>query len=300
MDLRTVASGVWTALSADRLTFAFTLTMLAVFLMALPYHVLRASTGTISFARSAPKMLVSVGVLGTLAALFTTLLAFDTSARDASLPSLVEGLRASAATGLLGVTLALTHRLFEKLVPPLRSGIPLPEVARPTGEATTADLATTVLDELQTLRVTLENQIEEARSESQKALEGLAAVLHESASQLDETRVDETRADETQVDETPELPPAADLPAGSLPARRFQIRIPVDYDSAGQCGRGTLVDISSSGALIEEADIPLSAGAFVEICYKLEGDEQPTLLGGKVARETDSGFGVEFVERRNG
>lgn len=290
MDLRTVASGVWTALSADRLTFAFTLTMLAVFLMALPYHVLRASTGTISFARSAPKMLVSVGVLGTLAALFTTLLAFDTSARDASLPSLVEGLRASAATGLLGVTLALTHRLFEKLVPPLRSGIPLPEVARPTGEAATADLATTLLDELQTLRVTLENQIEEARSESQKALEGLAAVLHESASQLDET----------QVDETPELPPAADLPAGSLPARRFQIRIPVDYDSAGQCGRGTLVDISSSGALIEEADIPLSAGAFVEICYKLEGDEQPTLLGGKVARETDSGFGVEFVERRNG
>ncbi len=290
MDLRTVASGVWTALSADRLTFAFTLTMLAVFLMALPYHVLRASTGTISFARSAPKMLVSVGVLGTLAALFTTLLAFDTSARDASLPSLVEGLRASAATGLLGVTLALTHRLFEKLVPPLRSGIPLPEVARPTGEAATADLATTLLDELQTLRVTLENQIEEARSESQKALEGLAAVLHESASQLDETR----------VDETPELPPAADLPAGSLPARRFQIRIPVDYDSAGQCGRGTLVDISSSGALIEEADIPLSAGAFVEICYKLEGDEQPTLLNGKVARETDSGFGVEFVERRNG
>lgn len=295
MDLRTVASGVWTALSADRLTFAFTLTMLAVFLMALPYHVLRASTGTISFARSAPKMLVSVGVLGTLAALFTTLLAFDTSARDASLPSLVEGLRASAATGLLGVTLALTHRLFEKLVPPLRSGIPLPEVARPTGEAATADLATTLLDELQTLRVTLENQIEEARSESQKALEGLAAVLHESASQLDETRVDET-----QVDETPEVPPAADLPAGSLPARRFQIRIPVDYDSAGQCGRGTLVDISSSGALIEEADIPLSAGAFVEICYKLEGDEQPTLLNGKVARETDSGFGVEFVERRNG
>ena len=175
-------------------------------------------------------------------------------------------------------------------MPPLRSGIPLPEVARPTGEAATADLATTLLDELQTLRVTLENQIEEARSESQKALEGLAAVLHESASQLDETR----------VDETPELPPAADLPAGSLPARRFQIRIPVDYDSAGQCGRGTLVDISSSGALIEEADIPLSAGAFVEICYKLEGDEQPTLLGGKVARETDSGFGVEFVERRNG
>ena len=201
----------------------------------------------------------------------------------------------AAATGLLGVTLALTHRLFEKLVPPLRSGIPLPEVARPTGEAATADLATTLLDELQTLRVTLENQIEEARSESQKALEGLAAVLHESASQLDETRVDET-----QVDETPEVPPAADLPAGSLPARRFQIRIPVDYDSAGQCGRGTLVDISSSGALIEEADIPLSAGAFVEICYKLEGDEQPTLLGGKVARETDSGFGVEFVERRNG
>ncbi len=294
MDLRTVASGVWTALSADRLTFAFTLTMLAVFLMALPYHVLRASTGTISFARSAPKMLVSVGVLGTLAALFTTLLAFDTSARDASLPSLVEGLRASAATGLLGVTLALTYRLFEKLIPPLRSEIPLTEVTRPTGEAPTVDLATILLDELQTLRAALENQIEEARSESQKTLEELAAKLHAPASQLDGTRVDET-----QVDETPEVSPAADLLAESHPARRFQIRIPVDYDSAGQCGRGTLVDISSSGALIEEVDIPLSSGAFVEICYKLEGEEKPTLLHGKVARETDLGFGVEFVEHRN-
>ena len=41
-------------------------------------------------------------------------------------------------------------------------------------------------------------------------------------------------------------------------------------------------------------------GAFVEICYKLEGEEKPTLLYGKVARECGSGFAVEFVERRHG
>ena len=84
------------------------------------------------------------------------------------------------------------------------------------------------------------------------------------------------------------------------PDRRFLFRIPVDYEAGGQCGKGTLIDISSSGALIEEVDLQLSVGAFVEICYKLEAEEMPTLLYGKVSRETESGFAAEFVEQRNG
>ena len=58
-----------------------------------------------------------------------------------------------------------------------------------------------------------------------------------------------------------------------------------------------LVDLSSSGALIEATNVPLNFGALVDIGYTLESEEQPTELYGKVVRETDSGFAVEFVER---
>ncbi len=118
MDGLTLVFGLGEALSGNELTFLLTLALLAIFMLAVPFHLLRASERSIAFARSAPATLVSVGVLGTLVSLFATLQAFDTSARDASLPSLVEGLRAASATGLLGVLLALTYRTYERLVPP--------------------------------------------------------------------------------------------------------------------------------------------------------------------------------------
>ncbi len=292
MDGLTLVFDLGEALSANELTFVFTLALMAVFLLAVPFHVLRASDRSIAFARSAPATLVSVGVLGTFVGLFATLQAFDTSARDASLPSLVEGLRAAAGTGLFGVLLALTYRTCERLVPtrkdPARASEYSPEptnVALQTATAI-ASLEATTVGEFQKLSTLLENQLEESRSESQQAFEDIGAGVQTLSEQVEETPV-------TSVEEEHEVEP-------KRPDRRFLFRIPVDYEAGGQCGKGTLIDISSSGALIEEADLQLSTGAFVEICYKLEGEEKPTLLYGKVARETESGFAAEFVERRNG
>ncbi len=280
--------GLGEALSGNVLTFLFTLALLGIFLLAAPFHVLRASERSIDFARAAPATLVSVGVLGTLLGLFTTLLAFDTSARDASLPSLVEGLRSAAATGLFGVLLALTYRTYERLVPtrkdPERSGERV-SVALDTATAI-ASLEATLVTDYQKLTTLLENQHEESRSESQQSFEDLGAGVGALSEQDEETPV-------AAVEEEREAEP-------KQPARRFLFRIPVDYEAGGQCGKGTLLDISSSGALIEEVDRELALGAFVEIWYKLESDEKPTLLHGKVARVTDSGFAVEFVERRKG
>ena len=81
--------------------------------------------------------------------------------------------------------------------------------------------------------------------------------------------------------------------------RRVESRASRRERSAVEC-HSLLASGSSSGALIEEVDRELALGAFVEIWYKLESDEKPTLLHGKVSRVTDSGFAVEFVERRKG
>ena len=299
MDGLTLVFGLGEALSGSKLTFLFTLALLAVFLLAAPFHVLRASQRSIAFARSAPATLVSVGVLGTFVGLFATLQAFDTSARDTSLPSLVEGLRAAAATGLFGILLALTYRTYERLIPTRKDPPdasdrgPGPAEALATATAI-ASLEATLESEFHKLSTLLENQLEEGRSESQQSLEDIGVGVQTLSEQVEETPV-------VSVEEEPVVSVEEERQDESnRPARRFLFRIPVDYEAGGQCGKGTLIDISSSGALIEEVDLPLSLGAFVEICYKLEGEEKPTLLYGKVARESGSGFAVEFVERRHG
>ncbi len=302
MDATTLVFSLGHALSANELTFGFTLVLLGVFLLAMPFHVLRATERSIAFARSAPAMLATVAIVAVLCELFATLQAFDTSARDASLPSLVEGLRTAAATGLFGVSLAFVLRIYQALVPPLAATAGLGDVSPRTGEDPVvpavessaverldaelpAALESHLIGEIQKLGTTLENQIEEARCESQQAYEELGARFNALGSQVHVTSAQALHPDSGKDQEEEEQP-----------ARRFQLRIAVDFESGGQSGQGTLVDLSSSGALIEEVDRSLCPGAFVEICYRLDGEDKPTLLSGKVVRETGNGFAVEFVE----
>lgn len=304
MDVKTFLISFADALSANGLTFGFTLALLAIWLLALPFHVLRATERSILFAHTAPWMLLAVGALGSVSGTFATLQVLHAAALDASLPSLVQGLRSAAATGLLSLLLAAVLKIYLTLVPPLANVValggvvrPLPRPRRttnrrpPTTHGAAADplaaLESLVISELQKLGTTLENQIEETRCESQQALAELGARLNALGSQVHDTATRALAQPEPQDDAEE-----------SQPARRFQLRIDVSYESGGQAGSGTLVDLSSSGALIEDVDRPLCAGAYVEICYRLEGEDKPTLLHGRVVRKTDDGFGVEFVEPR--
>ncbi|MEE9282280.1 MAG: PilZ domain-containing protein [Myxococcota bacterium] len=302
MDATTLVFSLGHALSANELTFGFTLVLLGVFLLAVPFHVLRATERSIAFARSAPAVLATVAIVGVLCQLFATLQAFDTSARDASLPSLVEGLRTAAAMGLFGLSLAFVLRIYQALVPPLAAMAGLGDVSPRAGEdplalavespaverldaEPLAALERHLIGEIQKLSTTLENQVEETRCESQQAYEELGARFDALGAQVRDTSAQALHPDRTKDQEEEEQP-----------ARRFQLRIAVDFESGGQSGQGTLVDLSSSGALIEQVDRQPSPGAFVEICYRLDGEDKPTLLYGKVARATEHGFAVEFVE----
>ncbi len=117
MDIATLTSSAWQALSSNELTFAFTLALLGIFLMAAPFQVMRGSEIAISFAHSAPATLVRVGILGTFVGLFASLHAFSDSPSAEGLPSLVAGLGSAAATGLLGALLALAFRIYRNLAP---------------------------------------------------------------------------------------------------------------------------------------------------------------------------------------
>ncbi len=260
MDIATLTSSAWGALSANGLTFGFTLALLGIFTMAAPFQVMRGSELTISFAHSAPATLVRVGILGTFVGLFASLHAFSDSPSAEGLPSLVAGLGSAVATGLLGVLLALVFRIYRNLAPQLGS---IDSVTRSVAG-----------------RSMLAPSIAEPETIPIRELPQLSSAPD---SQAHKTSAAETSAD----------PPRRE----PQPARRFQLRIPVTYEYKGQSGRGMLIDLSSSGALIEATNVPLSLGGMVDIGYTPEGDEKPTELYGKVVRETDSGFAVEFVER---
>jgi CBS domain-containing protein len=74
---------------------------------------------------------------------------------------------------------------------------------------------------------------------------------------------------------------------------RFPARVAVRYLAEGVDGRGTLEDISATGARIGEASPRLAAGA----ALRLRIANAPGLameLHGRVVRETEGGFAVEF------
>jgi hypothetical protein len=285
VDIATLTSSAWSALSANGLTFAFTLALLGIFAVAAPFQVMRGSELAASFAHSAPATLVRVGILGTFVGLFASLHAFSDSPSTEGLPSLVAGLGSAVVTGLLGVLLALVFRIYRNLAPQFGSidTVTRSVAGRAKPPPSIAEPKTTPISELQKPSSALENEGEETRCESQQSFEDLAA-----KSQALDSQVHETFVAEENPDPPPEKP---------QPARRFHLRIPVKYESEEQSGEGMLVDLSSSGALIEATNVPLNFGALVDIGYTLESEEKPTELYGKVVRETDSGFAVEFVER---
>ena len=98
-------------------------------------------------------------------------------------------------------------------------------------------LNATLVGEFQKLHALLETQLEESRSESQQSFEDLGVGVQTLSEQGAETL--------KQVEETPLVSADEECEAEPIaPARRFLFRIPVDYEAGGQCGKGTLIDIS--------------------------------------------------------
>ncbi len=78
--------------------------------------------------------------------------------------------------------------------------------------------------------------------------------------------------------------------------QRYELRIPVDYQSSGREGKGLLWNISSSGARIEQASVSMQLGTEVRLTLAFFPGAAPVALLGEVVRETESGFAVRFLD----
>jgi hypothetical protein len=77
-------------------------------------------------------------------------------------------------------------------------------------------------------------------------------------------------------------------------AFRFRISGAVHFEAGSTEGWGTLADISTKGARIDDADPRLKEGSSVRLMISLVEGAVPIRVTAKVVRETETGFAVEF------
>ncbi len=76
---------------------------------------------------------------------------------------------------------------------------------------------------------------------------------------------------------------------------RFHTQFDALYSAGREEGAGTLVDISRSGAHLEQTSLRPEVGSKVRI-YIFVRPVSPFELVGEVVRHTDSGFAIESIE----
>ena len=77
---------------------------------------------------------------------------------------------------------------------------------------------------------------------------------------------------------------------------RAKVRFKTDYFGRQVQGCGIVYDISTTGALIEESEHLLMAGGEVRLKFSFYDGSTPVEIDARVARETDKGFAVHFLE----
>ncbi len=88
--------------------------------------------------------------------------------------------------------------------------------------------------------------------------------------------------------------PLRNSPKERRTAARFDLEGRVDYGALDVEGSGKLHDLSTSGARLDDVTHRLKPGVKLEILLVLVRGGVPLPLHGKVVRETETGFAVEF------
>ena len=68
------------------------------------------------------------------------------------------------------------------------------------------------------------------------------------------------------------------------------------YKTRSKSGSGKIRDISSSGALIKQADTPLDTGSEITVEFSIFEDSIPLSIPAYIVREVPEGFAVRFRE----
>ncbi len=85
---------------------------------------------------------------------------------------------------------------------------------------------------------------------------------------------------------------------GSKPTRaafRFRLPCSVEFEVGQDRGRAFMLDISTDGVRVEEADLRLEAGQVTKLILNLSEDAEPVEVEIEVVRQTETGFAGRFV-----
>jgi hypothetical protein len=290
-------AGILELMAPNGVSLAFNLGLAAIFLLALGARLKPVDPRLAEFARGAPSSLVGIGLLGVLVGALVGLRHFDAPALGETAPPLIEALESACFTGILGVTLAAVFRTFQGALPTPAlerssggaSGEPRSEASESSLHARlAAEVETRIVPHLDKLARSLADPLEELRRELGERLAGVEAAPGPAAAPV----VEVAEAQPEAPVETPAPEPRAE--GDNLPARRFRLRIPVDFMADRQGGQGVIVNLSSTGALVREASSRPRIGALIKLSYSCDGPEDQTAILGEVVRYAGSGFAVQF------
>lgn len=111
------------------------------------------------------------------------------------------------------------------------------------------------------------------------------------------TRMREKPSPEGAAGSATPAPSGPDPRSELLPrARRIAVGFRVHFSGKQTQGTGVVHNISTTGALVEEASALLLAGGELRLTFSFFPDSLPVEVKAKIARETARGFGVRFVE----
>ncbi len=87
-----------------------------------------------------------------------------------------------------------------------------------------------------------------------------------------------------------------DSPRERRAAARLVARLPVGYSGERREGRGTIVDLSSSGALLFHVSVQVPVGTKLELEFGALSDWPSFALRAEVVRCLADGFAVQFID----
>jgi hypothetical protein len=90
------------------------------------------------------------------------------------------------------------------------------------------------------------------------------------------------------------MPDRDEAPDLQKRAPRVQVQFSCEFYGRKIQGNGLVRNISTSGALIEDAEPLLISGTQIRMRFALGSDTVPVELTAEVARETEGGFAVRF------
>ena len=98
------------------ITLSFSAAIIFLFLLSVVSHLSRTMDNGL-LSKTAPTILTSLGVLGTFSGIYLGLLEFDVQNIDASVPTLLSGLKIAFATSIIGMLCAIILKVLQSIFP---------------------------------------------------------------------------------------------------------------------------------------------------------------------------------------